>query len=252
MKTTRRNKKQKYNKNKTYRLLGGKLSKVNDANTFETIMDKVKNERNNSFNLGNLPILKESTHLAEGLLLKGIEHIGNLFDIDLSQSDDVSEKLDKIKITLSDPKNKEKIRAILSEASIVGEIAIEAASPFIKPLVDKTIEVGSDAVSKVGKSVVKIGINTAEEIPVIGLVIAIIRSLSNAGEAFLATTNAASQIVTTTTDSINATTKNFDRLIKEKMQGINRVNSSLKDFQRPIKKLTELPELPKLSNLSKY
>jgi hypothetical protein len=243
MKTTRRNKKQKYSKNKTYRLLGGKLSKVNDDNTYERIMDKVKNERNNNFNLGNMPILKKTTGLAEGLLLKGIEHTGKLFDIDLSDSEDVSEKLDKIKIALADPKNKEKIRIIMSEAAAVGAIALEAAAPFIQPFVNKTIEVGSDAVSKVGKSVVKIGLNTAEEIPVIGVVIAIIRSLSNAGEAFLATTNAASQIVTSTSDSVNAATKNFDRLVKEKMQGINRINTSMNQFQRPIKRLSKISKL---------
>jgi hypothetical protein len=239
IKKTRRNYKQKYNKNnksKTNKLLfGGKLSKVNDANTYDSVMDEVKKERNIGFNLGNLPILKKTTDLAEGLLLKGIEHIGKMFDINLSESDDVSDKLNKIKIALADPKNKEKIREIFSEAVVLGTIAVEAASPFLQPLVNKTLEVGSDAVTKIGKSVVKIGLNTAEEIPILGVVISIIRSLSNAGEAFLATTNAASQIVTASSDSINAATKNFDRLMKEKMQGLNRINGSLSEFQRPIK-----------------
>jgi hypothetical protein len=239
IKKTRRNCKQKYNKNnksKTNRLLlGGKLSKVNNANTYDSVMDEVKKERNTSFNLGNLPIFKKTTDLAEGLVLKGIEHIGKMFDINLSESDDVSDKLNKIKIALADPKNKEKIREIFSEAVVLGAIAVEAASPFIQPLVSKTIEVGSDAVAKIGKSVVKIGLNTAEEIPILGVIIAIIRSLSNAGEAFLATTNAASQIVTASSDSINAATKNFDTLMKEKMQGLNRINGSLNEFQNPIK-----------------
>jgi hypothetical protein len=237
IKKTRKNCKQKYNKSKTNKLLlgGSKLSKVNDANTYDSVMDEVKKERNTSFNLGNLPIFKKTTDLAEGLLLKGIEHIGNMFDINLSESDDVSDKLNKIKVALADPKNKEKIREIFSEAVVLGTIAIEAASPFIQPLVNKTIEVGSDAVAKIGKSVVKIGLNTVEEIPIIGVVIAIIRSLSNAGEAFFATTNAASQIVTASSDSINAATKNFDRLMKEKMQGLNRINGSLSEFQKPIK-----------------
>ena len=239
IKKTRRNYKQKYNKNnksKTNKLLfGGKLSKVNDANTYDSVMDEVKKERNIGFNLGNLPIFKKTTDLAEGLLLKGIEHIGKMFDINLSESDDVSDKLNKIKIALADPKNKEKIREIFSEAVVLGTIAVEAASPFLQPLVNKTLEVGSDAVTKIGKSLVKIGLNTVEEIPILGVVISIIRSLSNAGEAFLATTNAASQIVTASSDSINAATKNFDRLMKEKMQGLNRINGSLSEFQRPIK-----------------
>jgi hypothetical protein len=197
-------------------------------------MNEVKKERKfNIASLGNIPMFKKTSELAEGLTIKGIEHLGILLGVDLSNSQSINEKLVQIKIALADPKNKEKIKEIVSEAAKVGAVAIEAASPFIKPLVDKTVEISGDALTKMSEAAVKIGLNTAEEIPGVGVVIGTVRSLSNAGEAFAAATNAASEVVTTTSDSINAATKNFERLMKEKMNSVNRINDSLNKFQQP-------------------
>jgi len=227
-------KKYKNNKyrNKNIILIGGDdLSNDNAANE---IMNEVKKERKfNIASLGNIPALKKTSELAQGLTIKGIEHLGILLGVDLSNSQSINEKLTLIKIALADPKNKEKVKEIVSEAAKVGAVAIEAASPFIKPLVDKTVELSSDALTKMSEAAVKIGLNTAEEIPGVGIVIGTVRSLSNAGEAFAAATNAASEVVTTTSDSINAATKNFERLMKEKMNSVNRINESVNKFQQP-------------------
>lgn len=240
MNNKKKTRKNNYNKRKTKRnkfirktrLIGGDESSINDRNANE-IMNEVKKERELNFNLGDLPVLKKSRELVEGLAIKGIEHIGLLLGVDLSNSQDINEKLEKIRIAFADPKNKEKVREIVSEAAEVGNVAIEAALPFIKPLVDKTVDVGREALSKLGESAVKIGLNTAEEIPGVGVVLGTVRSLSDAGEAMVAASNAASEVVTTTSDSINAATKNFERLMKEKMQGLNRINDSVSKFQKP-------------------
>jgi hypothetical protein len=215
------------------RLMGG--DNLTTDNKADEIMDEVKKEREFklNFNLGDYPVIKKSRELAEGLTIKGIEHLGILLGVDLSSSQSINEKLEKIRAALADPKNKEKVREIVSEAAKVGTVAIEAASPFIKPLIDKTVDVGSEALSKMGESAVKIGLNTAEEIPGIGVVLGTVRSLNDAGEAMIAASNAASEVVTTTSDSINAATKNFERLMKEKMQGLNRINESVNKFQKP-------------------
>jgi hypothetical protein len=211
-------------------------------------MNEVKKERKFNMDLGNIPMFKKSSELAEGLTIKGIEHLGILLGVDLSNTQSINEKLNQIKIALADPKNKEKVKEIVSEAAKVGAVAIEAASPFIKPLLDKTVELGSDALTKMSEAAVKIGLNTAEEIPGVGVVIGTVRSLSNAGEAFAAATNAASEVVTTTSDSINAATKNFERLMKEKMNSVNRINDSLNKFQQPFngQKFMQLPS-PQMS-----
>jgi hypothetical protein len=244
-KTKMINKNHKYTRYKN-RLIGG--DSLSNDNNASQIMNEVKKERKFNMDLGNIPMFKKSSELAEGLTIKGIEHLGILLGVDLSNTQSINEKLNQIKIALADPKNKEKVKEIVSEAAKVGAVAIEAASPFIKPLLDKTVELGSDALTKMSEAAVKIGLNTAEEIPGVGVVIGTVRSLSNAGEAFAAATNAASEVVTTTSDSINAATKNFERLMKEKMNSVNRINDSLNKFQQPFngQKFMQLPS-PQMS-----
>ena len=227
-KNTKRN---KYNYKNIMIVGGDDLSSDKRA---DKIMDEVKKERKSSFNLENFPVLKKTSELAGGLILKGIEDIGKLLGVDLSNTQNINEKLEQIKVALADPKNKEKMREIINEASKFGAVAIEAASPFIEPLLDKTIKVGTKAMSKIGESAVKIGLNTAEEIPGVGIAIGTARSLSNAGEAFLAASGATNQIIAASADTINATSKNFQQLMKEKMNTTNRVNKSLDNFQSPV------------------
>lgn len=238
-KMSSRNKKQKYTKKKygfKGRLYGGDANIEPNTNTnmkleSNEIMDEVKKER--EFNLAESPIIEKTGELAEGVAVKSIEGIGDFLGVDLSDTKNTGEKLEEIKEALADPKNQEKVKEIIGEAAQVGSVAIEAASPFIQPLVDKTIDVGSKALSKMSESAVKIGLNTAEEIPGVGVVIGSVRSLSNAGEAFLAGTNAVGEVVTASSDTINAATKNFQQLMKEKMSSINRINDSLGKFQQP-------------------
>jgi hypothetical protein len=227
------NKNHKYTRYKNKNILNGGNVLSNNNNPSQ-IMNEVKKERKfNVASLGNIPVFKKTGELAEGLTLKGVEQMGSLLGVNLSDSRNVNEKLGQIKMALSDPKNKEKIKEIVSEAAAVGAVAIEAASPFIQPLVNKSIAVGSEAMTKIGESAVKIALNTAEEIPVAGVVIGTVRSLSNVGEAMAAASSAASEVVTASSDTINAATKNFERLMKEKMNSVNRINDSLNKFQQP-------------------
>jgi hypothetical protein len=245
-KTKRTNKNYRCTKYKNRLICGGSLTNEkneNNANANE-IMNEVKKERKfNAASLGSIPVIKKTGELAEGLTLKGVDKLGTLLGINFSDSRSVNEKLDQIKLALADPKNKEKIKDIVSEAAKVGAIAVEAASPFIQPLVNKSIAVGSEAMSKIGEAAVKIGLNTAEEIPGVGIVIGTVRSLSNAGEAIAAASSAASEVVTASSDTINAATKNFERLMKEKMNSMNRINDSLDKFQQPFngQKIMQLP-----------
>jgi hypothetical protein len=251
MRTIRKTKKnnKNYNKNHKYThykkkniLTGGNV--LSNDNNAGQIMNEVKNERKfNIASLGNIPIFKKSSELAEGLTVKGVERVGSLLGVNLSDSRSVNEKLDQIKFALADPENKEKVKEIVSQAAEVGAVALEAASPFIQPLVNKSIAVGTEAMSKISESAVKIALNTAEEIPVAGVVIGTVRSLSNAGEAFAAASSAASQVVAASSDTINAATKNFERLMKEKMNSVNRINESVNKFQQPFngQKIMQLP-----------
>jgi hypothetical protein len=216
-----------------------KLSGGNNNNTDE-IMRQVVNDKKINFNLGDLPVVKKANDLLSGLTVKGINRISELLGVDLSNSKNINEKLDEIKIALADPKNREKLKEVVREAAENGAIMLEAATPFIQPLVDKTIKVGTESASKIGEAAIKIALNTAEEIPVAGVVIGTVRSLSNAGEAALSASNAASQIIASTSDTVNAASKNYEKIMKEKMKekmdSMNRISQSVGDFQKPISK----------------
>jgi hypothetical protein len=164
-------KKRKYNS--TIKYVGGGNSLYNKE-TPNQVLDEVKREH--EFNLSTAPILQKTSELAEGVALKTIENIGLLLGIDLSNPEDVNGNLDKIKLALSNPETKEKIRSIIGQVSEILGVAIEAASPFIEPLMNKTFEVGTEALSKMSEAGVKIVLNTAEEIPGVGVLIGTIRS----------------------------------------------------------------------------
>ena len=167
--------------------------------------------------LGDSEILKTTGELAEGVTVNTLEGIGELAGVDLSDPQLVE-------------KNKEKIVQMGKNAAEVGVIALEAAEPFAKPLIDKTVEAGGEALSKMGEAGVKVLLNTAEEIPGVGVVLGTVRSLSNIGEAAISSINAGSEVITTASDSLNAATKNFERLIKEKDEIANRTQDSVQQF----------------------
>jgi hypothetical protein len=218
--------------------------KMND-NTIQQIKQQVQNEDSiknflpsihmPSVNLADSNILNKSANLVEGLGVKALEGIGDSIGIDVTDPNQVNQKLSQIKKTITDPRNVEQLKDILSNVAEIGAVGIEAAKPFLDPLIDTTVDKFKNAASEIGEAGVKIALNTAEEIPGVGVVIGTVRSLSNAGEAGLAAINAGNEVVKATSDSINAATKNFNRLIKEKGDLINRTQNSINDFMNSSK-----------------
>jgi hypothetical protein len=100
-------------------------------------------------------------------------------------------------------------------------------------VIDKTVEASGKALSKIGETGVKVLLNTAEEIPGVGIIFGTVRSLSNIGEAIVSSVNAGSEVITASSDMINATTKNYERLVEEKNQIAGRTNKSIEEFVKP-------------------
>lgn len=131
---------------------------------------------------------------------------------------------------LTDPQNMAILKTKIHSAAETGAELLEAADPFIQPLVDKTITEGEKAASKIGEAAVKIGLNTAEEIPGVGVLIGTARSLSNAGEALTAAMDAAAEVTATTADTVNATAQNWQRLQADKLATLSRTQKSIQQF----------------------
>ncbi len=226
-----------YNINKIY---GGDDSKINNDKAISNIMDQVKAER--KLNLGNNELIQKTKLLLQKLFINATDQIANMANVDLKSPGAVEEKLNQIKLALINPQNKEKLKQIISELGKNGIIVLQAASPFLKELADKVIDIGTKTYSKIGESIVKIGLNTVEEIPFWGILVGTIRNISNAGEAISAGTNAFSEIVTNSSDAIKATILNYNRIAKENGTRLNNINTSINEFNKP-----NIPPVPVIS-----
>jgi rRNA processing protein Gar1 len=171
-------------------------------------------------------IVNEGVTLGEGLIEKGIEKVGDVVGVDVTQPQIIENKLNQIENVISNPEIKKEIGKIV-------EVAGEAMDPYIKPLEEKVIEKTKEVGKELGTSAVQIGLNTAEEIPGVGVVIGTLRSLDQAAKAGLSTVNAFVEVSKDTTDAINATAKNYKRLMEEKNKIGQRINNSVSTFNNP-------------------
>lgn len=155
-------------------------SEVND-DQIKKIQEQVKNEDSlknfipsiemPSVDLANSELLNKSVDLAEGLGVKALEGIGNTIGVDITNPEQVNDKLRRIKETITDPRNIEQLKDMASNVAEIGAVGIEAAKPFLDPLIDTTIDKFKNAASEVGEAGVKIALNTAEEIPALVLLL---------------------------------------------------------------------------------
>lgn len=171
-------------------------------------------------------IVNKGVTLGEGLVEKGIEKVGDVVGVDVTQPQIIENKLHQIENVISNPEIKEEIGKIV-------EVAGEAMDPYIKPLEEKVIEKTKEVGKELGTSAVQIGLNTAEEIPGVGIVIGTLRSLDQVAKAGLSTVNAFAEVSKDTTDAINATAKNYKRLMEEKNKIGQRINNSVSTFNNP-------------------
>jgi len=188
-------------------------------------------------NLGESKVMNRIIELSEGLAMKTIDNTSTFLNVDLNDSERFKERLEELKVLLNDPKNKELMREVVANFAQVGVVALDAAKPFIDDLITEIFEKLKVVGNEFGEAGVKITLNTLEEIPGYGVIIGSIRSASNIAEAFLASSNALSEVVTKTSDTINASVQNFDKLLKEKGDLINRTTDSINKFSENIKSM---------------
>jgi ABC-type transporter Mla subunit MlaD len=183
--------------------------------------------------------------LSEGLAIKTIDNTAEILGIDLNNSENFKEKLEDIKNVLGDPKNKELMKDVVSNFAEVGVVALEAAKPFTNDLIEEISDKLKVVGNEFGETGVKVALNTLEEIPGYGIIIGTVRSASNIGEAILASTNATAEVVTKTSDTINASLQNFDNLLKEKGDLIDRTTESINKFSENMKSMpSSIPTTP--------
>ena len=248
-------------KNKTFKVDGFKVGGAEDVSVnsadagVDELTTKIKDAHslNNllpDLNLGDSHVMKRIVELSEGLAIKSIDNTAEFLNVDLNDSERFKQRLEELKVILNDPQNKELMREVLFNFSQVGIVALDAARPFIDDLITEIFEKLRIVGNEFGEAGVKIALNTLEEIPGYGVIIGTIRSVSNAAEAFLASSNAFSEIVTKTSDTINASVQNFDKLLKEKGDLIGRTTDSINKFSENMKSMPNNISSPAVPNPS--
>ena len=247
-------------KNKSFKVDGFKLgggaedvsvnaSNVGSAAGVDELNTKIKDAHSlgnflPDFNLGDSKVINRIIELYEGLAIQMLDNTADFLNVDLTDSERFRQRLEELKLILNDPQNKELMREVLVNFSQVGIVALDAARPFIDDLITEIFEKLRIVGNEFGEAGVKIALNTLEEIPGYGVIIGTIRSVSNAAEAVLASSNAFSEIVTKTSDTVNASVQNFDKLLKEKGDLIGRTTESINKFSENMKSMPTTPALP--------
>jgi len=254
---TKRNKRLR-KKNKSYKIYGGSENVINenigskdisgkDIDNKDVLINQIKAQHSlsnflpdfglSNVNLGDSKVLNNLTELTEGLALKSIDKSAEYLNIDLNNSEQFKEKLEDLKNVLNNPENKKLIGEVAANLSEVGVVALTAASPFVTKLFEEITEKVKLIGSEFGETGVKVAMNTLGEIPGYGIIVGTVRSASNIGEAILASTNATAEVVTTASDTLNASMQSFDKLLKEKGDLINRTTDSINKFSENMKNM---------------
>ena len=238
-KRIRTKKNRRYRKrNRTFKIGGAAAS----DSASDELKKKIEDEHSLTnllpdFGLGDSKVMDKVVDLSEGVAIKTIDNTADIFGIDLNDSEKFKDKLEDIKNVLDDPENKELLKDIAGEVSEVGVVALQAAKPFVNELITEVSDKLGVIANEFGETGVKVALNTLEEIPGAGVVIGTIRSASNIGEALLASTNATAEVVTKTSDTVNATLQNFDNLLKEKGDVLARTTDSINKFSENMKSM---------------
>ena len=253
-------------KNRTFKIGGANegadASALVDSTSADELKKKIEEEHSLSnllpdFSLGDSKVMDKVVDLSEGVALKTIDNTANILGIDLDNSEKFKDKLEDIKNVLDNPENKELLKDIAGEVSEVGVVALQAAKPFVNELITEVSDKLGVIGNEFGETGVKVALNTLEEIPGAGVVIGTIRSVSNIGEALLASSNATAEIVTKASDTVNASLQNFDNLLKEKGDVLARTTESINKFSENMKSMPnsipriDTPTTPKVSGGSR-
>lgn len=253
---TKKNRKYR-KKNKSFKIGGADIDSNSSNTNLNNNSDTSLNPNNNSideliqqiksqhslgnflpnFNLGESKVLKKIVELSEGLTMKTIDNTAQYFNVDLNDSEQFKQRLEELKMVLNDPKNKKLMKEVVANFAQVGIVALEASEPFMDKLISDIFEKLTIMGNEFGEAGVKISLNTLEEIPGYGIIIGTIRSLSNAAEAVIASSNTASEIVTIAADTTNASLQNFDKLLKQKGDLLARTTESINQFSENMKNM---------------
>jgi len=160
-----------------------------------------------------------------------VQNMSNYVGIDPTNPNNFKDMLIAAKNTLENTSN-------LQELAVIGSLVLEAATPFIQPLIDKIIFYGESAAEKIGKAIINVILNTMEEIPIYGILVGTIRTLNTIAVTILSSINTSFLINQRIKEALEFTLNEFEslkrgymiELQKQKAKSMNRIEDSIKKF----------------------
>ena len=246
-KTKRKSRRSKRNKTIRYISRGGDPESKSDSMESQSLdqLAELKAAREKESSSSGLSSMVEG--VATGTLAK----IGDAVGINIDSPKEVEKTLDNLKEMVSNPKNIENAKEIISSAANNAAVYFKAAEPLIAPLTDKVLEVGSKAIEKAGETTTVIVSNAVKEIPGVGLAYAVVQDASKIGEAVSAATNAAAELTTTTADSAVVFKKNLEQLQNEAANATKGLDVSIPNPSDAMAKLGSSIPTDKVTNVMK-
>jgi hypothetical protein len=224
--------------------------KNNNKNTFykkkkmmKGGLTKTLNENNNDkkdysvvSHSGILGVLEKAASILSIGLTVVVNKVTKMLDIDVSELNEQSkdmkqiiiQKIDEINEALKDPETQEQLRELAKILAEKGGVMLEAASPSLKKSLFKLIEIVTEGGIKLGHSMIKLILDLAGAVPVVGEVVEAIRILDDIVKAIQSTIAFSLELYTTNVDAVTETIRRFNSLIKSKS-----IDSSLNSPNKP-------------------
>jgi len=145
--------------------------------------------------------------------------------------------LNDINERIKNPVFKKQVNETLDNISDYSEMTLKALDKPIDNTIKKLKVAGTEAVSGVLSSGIKVGTDALAAIPGVGAIIELGKIANDASKGVSSVIDASSKAAETVDDFISETNKNMTKLNKMKQQGgeiIQRTIDSINDFQKPI------------------
>ena len=155
------------------------------------------------------------------------EVVGELIDMNPEDKEEVARKLDDIKEVINDPVLKEKATELIEDVAENAALVIKAAEPATEELTKVATKNFEIAGKEIGKASINIGMNMFEEIPGIGAILALTRSLDTAAKAGLKVADATSEVVEVGSEAVKETINNLEELKEKSKKEMENMNQNM-------------------------
>ena len=218
----------------------------NKKSTLKKRNSKLKLKGGSNENNLTMELINTVITFYEALFIQGINTIGNLIGVDLTNEQEVKNKLSNIKNTLSNPELHREVYVVLEKMVVIGSIFYDVLKPHINEILNELNDKLEKAGTKLATTIEKIIVNVGKGIPLYGILVTIFDSATIATNTNAYIEEQKLSFYKTLAETWNKIKPDYERLLNrlDKIPNIENQLNTLKQFNDPTKMLQ--------NNLSKH